>query len=97
MCGIGPAPIPLGCYWNSWPLLRAATKGYGAVLVQLLDKVPRNIRKGLIDSKDIDNGQTSLSWAAKNGHNRVVELLLKTGMVDLDSMTENGQTPLAGS
>lgn len=61
----------------------------------LLDKVPFNTGKGLVDFKDNDNGQTSLSWAAKNGHNRVVELLLKTGMVDIDSKSENGQTPLS--
>jgi KaiC/GvpD/RAD55 family RecA-like ATPase len=37
-----------------------------------------------VDSKD-NYGQTPLSWAAKNGHEAVVKLLLETGKVDVDS------------
>ena len=45
-----------------------------------------------------DFGQTSLLWAAANGHEAVVNLLLATGDVDVnakDSHYMYGQTPLA--
>ncbi|CAG8976236.1 hypothetical protein HYALB_00012003 [Hymenoscyphus albidus] len=46
------------------------------------------------DSQDTD-GQTPLSWAAENGHETVVKLLLKTDKVEADSKDNNGQTPLS--
>ena len=37
-----------------------------------------------------------VSWAAKNGHDAVVKLLLETGNVDVDSKdSEYGRTPLS--
>jgi ankyrin repeat protein len=38
-----------------------------------------------LDSKDPGYGRTPLSWAAGNGHEAVVKLLLETGKVDVDS------------
>lgn len=39
--------------------------------------------------------QTPLSWAARDGHDSVVKLLLETGKVDADSKDiDYGQTPL---
>ncbi|PVH72419.1 hypothetical protein DL98DRAFT_397103, partial [Cadophora sp. DSE1049] len=46
------------------------------------------------DSKD-KYGQTPLSWAARNGHEAVIKLLLSTGKVEADSEDENSRTPLS--
>jgi ankyrin repeat domain-containing protein 50 len=49
-----------------------------------------------VDSKDMEYGQTPLSWAAERGHEAVVKLLLETGKVDVDSKgMEYGRTPLS--
>ncbi|KAH7117683.1 ankyrin repeat-containing domain protein [Dendryphion nanum] len=48
----------------------------------------------MIDSKGKKNHRTSLSWEAQKGHIAVVELLLNTGRVDIDSVDHEGRTPL---
>src|SRR6266566_2514557 len=48
-----------------------------------------------MDSKDCNHGRTPLSFAAENGHEAVVKLLLDSGKVDADSEDEQGQTPLS--
>jgi ankyrin repeat protein len=40
-------------------------------------------------------GQTPLSWAACNGHEAIVKLLLATGKAEIDSKDKNGRTPLS--
>ncbi|RYO96334.1 hypothetical protein DL764_007492 [Monosporascus ibericus] len=50
------------------------------------------LRKHCLDLKD-SYGQTPLSWAARNGHEAVVKLLLNNG-ANLKSKSDNGQTPL---
>ncbi|KAH8767818.1 hypothetical protein BGZ57DRAFT_797785, partial [Hyaloscypha finlandica] len=54
------------------------------------------LHKGVeTDSKD-NYGQTPLSWAAQNGHEAVVKLLLETGKVDVDSKDSvHSWTPLS--
>ncbi|KAK4118021.1 ankyrin, partial [Parathielavia appendiculata] len=50
---------------------------------------------GQVDVNVRDNdGQTPLSWAAGNGHEAVVKLLLGTGQVDVNAEDNNGWTPL---
>ena len=44
--------------------------------------------------KDTQYSQTPLSWAAEQGHEAVVKLLLETDKVKVDSKDKNGQTPL---
>ena len=46
-----------------------------------------------LDLKD-SYGQTPLSYAAKGGHEAVVNLLLETGKVDVDSKDSKDRTPL---
>ncbi|KAM0710562.1 hypothetical protein Q7P35_002233 [Cladosporium inversicolor] len=41
------------------------------------------------------SGRTELSWAAENGHEGTVKLLLDTGKVDVDSKDNNGRNPLS--
>jgi ankyrin repeat protein len=49
-----------------------------------------------VECKDTEYGRTPLSWAAGQGHEEVVKLLLQTGKVDVDSKdTEYGRTPLS--
>lgn len=48
-----------------------------------------------MDAKYTSNNQTPLCWAAENGHEAFIKLLLNTGEVDADSKDEAGWTPLA--
>lgn len=48
---------------------------------------------GAIDTRD-DHRMTPLAHAAHQGHDSIVQLLLKTGKVDVNAMDESTQTPL---
>jgi ankyrin repeat protein len=47
-----------------------------------------------VDSKDDKYGRAPLSWAADNGYEAVVKLLLEKG-ADVESKSNNGRTPLS--
>ena len=47
-----------------------------------------------IDARD-GRGRTPLLWAAREGHEAIVELLLSTGQVDIDAKDIAGRTPLS--
>jgi ankyrin repeat protein len=54
-----------------------------------------NTNKVEIDIKD-NNNQTPMGWAARNGHDAIVKLLLDTETVDVNLKdTEYGLTPLS--
>jgi hypothetical protein len=42
-----------------------------------------------------DKVDLSLLWAARNGSEAMVKMLLDTGKVDVDAKDKNGQTPLS--
>jgi ankyrin repeat protein len=48
-----------------------------------------------IDSKNSNNGQTPLSWAAGREHSAVIKLLLETGKIGVNSKDGHGRTPLS--
>ncbi|KAL7657602.1 hypothetical protein ACMYSQ_003772 [Aspergillus niger] len=52
-------------------------------------------KKMEMNPRDLEKGQTPLSWAARNGHEAVVKLLLGTNKVDLNSKSIFGQTSLS--
>jgi len=47
------------------------------------------------DAPDTWYGQTPLSWAARNGHEGIVKLLLGRGDVNPNSSSKSGRTPLS--
>ena len=71
---------------DSW-LLRAVKEGQQAVVRLLLEKGAEPDSKGY-------GGWTPLSWAACNGYEGVVKLLLATGKVNADSKDYYHRTPL---
>ena len=52
------------------------------------------LKRGVdVDTKDSD-GRSPISYAAENGYDGVINLLLHTALVDTDSNDNNGRTPL---
>ena len=59
------------------------------------DVVKQLLRTVDPDIKDRKSRQTPLMWAARNGHEATVKLLLETSKVDADAKDEYSQTPLS--
>jgi ankyrin repeat protein len=85
-----------------FPLFAACANGnqdaFTALLMQetILEK-DQNLASQLAYFREIkpQQSRTPLSWAAENGSEAVVQLLLETGQVEVDSKDRNGRTPLA--
>ncbi|RYP32296.1 hypothetical protein DL767_005271 [Monosporascus sp. MG133] len=75
--------------YSNWVKLAKQGKVEGARLLLATGRV--NLVD--IDAKD-DSGYTPLFWAAENGHEAMVKLLLSTGKVDPDAKNNSGRTPL---
>ena len=88
------------------PLNWAAANGHEAI-TKLLLTTERTDNNGaateklllalLKESTSTDlstDGQTPLIWAAANGHEAIVKVLLATGQVDVDLKDNSGRTPL---
>ncbi|EFW99839.1 ankyrin repeat-containing protein [Grosmannia clavigera kw1407] len=78
------------------PLCLASYLGIdGAVKVYLDEDISTTAGTDSINnSKDTKYGQTPLSWAAENGHETVVRLLIATGYAQINSRDVCGRTPL---
>ncbi|OAA65130.1 Ankyrin repeat-containing domain protein [Akanthomyces lecanii RCEF 1005] len=51
-------------------------------------------KKVNVEPKDSKYGQTPLSWAVRNGHDKAVKLLLDMGKANINSRDRIGRTPL---
>ncbi|PYH92040.1 purine and uridine phosphorylase, partial [Aspergillus ellipticus CBS 707.79] len=87
----------LDIYWNT--LRSASTRGFSDLLITsyfgIEAAVKIQLEKGaVIESQDTENGQTPLSWAARNGHETTVKLLLEKGAA-FESQDKSSRTPLS--
>ena len=85
-------------WWDG--LGQSTTRDFSALMVASflgLERLAERLLKqdAEVELKDTRYRRTPLSWAAENGHEGVVKLLLETGKVDPDSRDEVGQTPLS--
>lgn len=84
---------------DSWqpPLAVAAEKGRPAIVRALLDHgADINQRVKFVDSSGPDDGKTALIYAAENGHNIVVGVLLRAG-ADAGISSADGTNALAAA
>jgi ankyrin repeat protein len=71
-------------------LLRAAQTGYEAMFRRLLNTDNIDVKINCPDP----NGLTPLAWAARNGHDQIVQLILDIDKVNVNLEDRNGSTPL---
>ena len=76
---------------TGWTALHnAADKGYEDVAALLLEN-------GADANATTSSGMSALHWAARNGHIRLVELLLRQENIRRNSKDSNDQTPMLGA
>ncbi|KAI9772157.1 MAG: hypothetical protein M1839_002528, partial [Geoglossum umbratile] len=94
--GCSQAMMASGSYSGySQRVPRQVTGVHIAAYFGLVKTIMGLLKKG--DNPDLQDSyeQTPLLWAARNGHEAVVELLLAMRKVDVDSKNKYGQTPLS--
>jgi hypothetical protein len=96
-CDYDPESDPLIGHFMAFALQAASFKGHQEIVQLLLDRgADINTQGGNVGLKSKSQfGRTPLSWAAGNGHEGVVKLLLETGKVDVESKHRFGRTPLS--
>ncbi|KAK0472466.1 hypothetical protein IW261DRAFT_1570822 [Armillaria novae-zelandiae] len=74
------------------PLMVAAGRGHTDIVRMFLEREDINL-----DAPSFVTQQTALRYAADTGHDHIVEMLLKTGRVDVNSQDWHGFMALAGA
>jgi ankyrin repeat protein/serine/threonine protein kinase len=88
-----PIQIRLKC------LFTAKLRGEEKIVQSIIEEDPLMLHCDMVDinPRDLSREATPLSWAAENGHEPVIRLLLESGKVDVNIKNHNSQTPLSSA
>jgi hypothetical protein len=85
-----PSQLRLKC------LFTAKLRGAKEIMQSIIEVDPQMLHCGMVDiiQRDLSREATPLSWAAENGHEAVIRLLLESGKVDVNMKDDYSRTPL---